>query len=579
MGDANDGGCAALGAVRRTGKRAGAPARSDGPRLPQRLLPGDGQADLVAVVDRHRVRPHLDLLQGVRPQDRPRRGCRLQDRLSAHEAAGKQALSGQRQADRGRGGDDRPAGPCRAAAQAGVRRGRACRCAGGPRQGDRTGAGRGRQPDLPGERQAGREEPFLRDRRPHRAPGDGGGAGRGAQGPEGDARARAGRREEGCGEVTRRAAATVTLALATAACVGGDDFAADRARVDGEAIERSGAGAGSRWDRLAFAPGAALPEEAVARLGAELEVDDAVALAFACHAGLAAHLERLGVARAELRQAALPRNPVLTASWKFFAGPDEIELTLSQSFLDLLFLPLRRRVAEAGRAAVEAEVIAALVHQAFAVRRAHATALHAVGQYRLARDAAAAALAHAELMDQLHEAGSVVDERRTTAAILAERAADGAAAAEHDRVAAELALARAIGLPVDAPPARVAKVAGSAPQPPLPDALARPDHELVTQATQRSLALAVARARTEAAAARAGVEPAQRWLDPAEVGIAAKRETSGEWGLGPVAALALPLFDLGGNARIAAAAELRRTELDTTALERELARAVQEAAA
>lgn len=379
--------------------------------------------------------------------------------------------------------------------------------------------------------------------------------------------------------MTRRAAATVTLALATAACVGGDDFAADRARVDGEAIERSGAGAGSRWDRLAFAPGAALPEEAVARLGAELEVDDAVALAFACHAGLAAHLERLGVARAELRQAALPRNPVLTASWKFFAGPDEIELTLSQSFLDLLFLPLRRRVAEAGRAAVEAEVIAALVHQAFAVRRAHATALHAVGQYRLARDAAAAALAHAELMDQLHEAGSVVDERRTTAAILAERAADGAAAAEHDRVAAELALARAIGLPVDAPPARVAKVAGSAPQPPLPDALARPDHELVTQATQRSLALAVARARTEAAAARAGVEPAQRWLDPAEVGIAAKRETSGEWGLGPVAALALPLFDLGGNARIAAAAELRRTELDTTALERELARAVQEAAA
>jgi outer membrane protein TolC len=367
------------------------------------------------------------------------------------------------------------------------------------------------------------------------------------------------------------------MLLATACATLDGEVAADRAAAEREFMARAGPALGAPATALATWEAAAeLTEAGRALLADGVTVDEAVALAFDCHPGLAAELERLGVARAQLRQAALPDNPVLSASWKFFTGPDEIELSLSQSFLSLLFLPQRRGVAAGESAVVKAEVVARLVHHAYEVRRAHARACHADQQLRLARAVEAAAGSHTELMGGLHEAGSVTDGPRTLAAIGATRAEDAEAAAQLERRIAFLQLGEVIGLPLTAPDWTVRPSATSSPA---ADAVLPADHALVEEALARSLALAAARGRIAAAAARAGLASPSAWLGDAEAGIAVKHETSGDWGVGPLAAIGLPLFDAGGNARGAAQAELRRAELVALGRARSLAAATQQAAA
>lgn len=341
-----------------------------------------------------------------------------------------------------------------------------------------------------------------------------------------------------------------------------------RARLPGEAGDARDAADGTAAEAAAPADGA-VDEAAVAALVARALADgvteaEAVELALLLHPGLAAQVERLGVARAQLRRAVLPSNPLLAANWKFFAGPDEIELSLTQPFFDLLFAPLRRRLAEAERSAIEAQVTEALVHHLYEVRRAHARALAAEQRLARARLASAADGASAELMQLLHDAGNVVDPQRTHAAIDAAVAKERALAATLEQRVAQEALQRAIGLE-----GAVGEwqVAGDWP-PPLPLPLA--PSEAAARAVERSLALAESRARIVAAAERIGVEGRAAWLGDGEAGVAAKHETSGDWGVGPALALSLPLFDAGGAARFEGGAQLRAEQLAARALQLEV---------
>ncbi len=330
-----------------------------------------------------------------------------------------------------------------------------------------------------------------------------------------------------------------------------------------------------------------------------LTEEEAVRIALLEHRGLAAELERLGIARADLRKAALPPNPIFSASWKLFSGDDEIELGLSQSFLELLLLPVRKRVAEAERTAVIAAVTRALVHHTFEVRRAFVDVLASEGLAASHRREVEAAESAAMLMGKLHDAGSVTDMVFTQAEIEAAEARDGEWAAEAARDAAREALNRALGLwgggtsgdidwkPVgELAPVEVSGVARSD--------VARPDvrdtamghtaaghaaaghttagladatlTDIESRAVAASLDLAEQRARLLAAGERAGVRDWDSILAPGELGVAAKHETSDQWGVGPSAAIGLPLFDLGGAAAFRAEAELRRERFRELAL-------------
>jgi len=372
-----------------------------------------------------------------------------------------------------------------------------------------------------------------------------------------------------------RAASLLTAAFLSGCASLAEEVDADRDAVATQLAGRTGADGAGIGDEAAAET---LSERARALLAGGVTVDEAVTLSLLCQPRLAAELERLGIARAELRRAALPPNPVASLSWKFFDGPDEIELSLSQSFLELLFLPARKRLAAAQREQVEARVTEALVHHVFDVRRAHAGALHADARRMRARAAAATTDAAAALMEELHEAGSTTDETRTRAQIAAIHARDEADAAEGEVRRAYAELAKEIGLPREAGPfeaagpwaasdAAAAALAGAG------------DAELIDRALAASLALAAQRARVKAAAERAGVDGWEALLRPAELGVAAKHETSDRWGVGPTASVALPLFDRGADADGRAEAELRRELHGAQAQARELAHAVERAVA
>ncbi len=100
--------------------------------------------------------------------------------------------------------------------------------------------------------------------------------------------------------------------------------------------------------------GTDLDKEAAEKLGSllknKLTVDDAVQIALLNNRELQAIYSDLGVAQADLVQAGLLSNPIFDASIKWpipGGGRPDLELAAVMNFLDIFYLPLRRRVAAA----------------------------------------------------------------------------------------------------------------------------------------------------------------------------------------------------------------------------------------
>ena len=105
--------------------------------------------------------------------------------------------------------------------------------------------------------------------------------------------------------------------------------------------------------KIVWNNGTDLDREAEEKLRAlrqkKLTADDAVQIAMLSNRDLQAIYTELGVAQADLVQAGLFRNPILDAAVLFpLSGvrPD-IQLSVVVGFLDVLYVPLRKRVAAA----------------------------------------------------------------------------------------------------------------------------------------------------------------------------------------------------------------------------------------
>ncbi len=97
-------------------------------------------------------------------------------------------------------------------------------------------------------------------------------------------------------------------------------------------------------------------------LSRPLTPDSAVQVALLNNQNLQATYEDLGIAQAELVEAGLLRNPILSADVRFpryVALPFDISVT--QSFVDLLSLPLRKKVAGAAFEAAKLRVTNAVL--------------------------------------------------------------------------------------------------------------------------------------------------------------------------------------------------------------------------
>jgi len=261
--------------------------------------------------------------------------------------------------------------------------------------------------------------------------------------------------------------------------------------------------------------------------------------------------ERLGIARADLLQAGLLRNPVFSIDGKFFSVGPEIELGLAQSFVDLFFIPMRRRVAHAELLAQEAAVARDLVRLVYDVRRAFVTVHAAEAVVEIQAQALRRASSSRDLMLKLHAAGNALDTVRTIEETAAARAQlDQDAAAVRAQEARE-SLSVLLGLKG----AAVGwTLAGALVEPPAASESAAAE----TQAEAVSLDLLESRARIDAALFKTGLMRREgRWPE-LDLGVVGKRESSdGAWGFGPQLTTALPVFDHGQARQLAAHATLR----------------------
>lgn len=298
---------------------------------------------------------------------------------------------------------------------------------------------------------------------------------------------------------------------------------------------------------------ARVAQEVREMLAAELTAERAVQVALLNNRGLQATYESLGVAQADLAAAGLLKNPVFDADLRFSTRGHGtgVDLSLVGDFLDVLFIPLRKAVADQELAAAKWAVSGAVVDLAGEVRRGVYELQAAQQTVELRKTVADAAGASAELMKRLHDAGNATDLDLANERAFAAQGKLDLAAAEVEVTTLRERLNALMGL--WGPEATAWSVPGRLVEP--------ADEEMAegieARAVERSIDLAQSRSRVEAAATRAGMARPMGWLSALEVGAAAEREVDGGWSVGPAFSLPVPIFSQGQPAVAAAEARVR----------------------
>jgi outer membrane protein, heavy metal efflux system len=306
------------------------------------------------------------------------------------------------------------------------------------------------------------------------------------------------------------------------------------------------------WERSPRDPDA-IDAARDALLAADLDMENAVRIALLENRRLRAAYARVGVARADLVQAGLLKNPVLDGNAKFFPGSGEdIELDVAWAFLDVFFIPLRTCIAESKLAAVKLEVAAEVIEVAGQVERAFVS-VQADQQILEMRRTVMEATEHAwDMARRLRAAGNLTDLDLAREQALHEESRLELREAEVRVENGRERLTRLLGLWGGSTLWHVGT------RLPEPDEAPRALDDLERPAIAASLELAANRHRIEAEAQRAGLAGWDTVLGDLEIGAAAQQEVGGDWGVGPAVSVPIPIFDFGQASRAAAAAELSR---------------------
>jgi cobalt-zinc-cadmium efflux system outer membrane protein len=283
-----------------------------------------------------------------------------------------------------------------------------------------------------------------------------------------------------------------------------------------------------------------------------LNVDQAVQLGLLNSPELAGTFEELGVARGELIQAGLLRNPVFDASirWPSSGGPN-VELAVTQSFMELLFISARKKIAGAEMEGTKARVAHEVLRTAAAIRNAFVSLQADQQMLDLRRQAIASFEASADLGQRLYAAGNISELQMLTEKASLEQARTELDQAEIELVRDRERLITLLGLE-DGSSLKITERLLE-----LPSAEPEPGH-LEHVALEQRLDLAAARARIEASARTLGLTRSTRFLTDGEVGVDTEREIHGDRVTGPVFSIPIPLFDFGQGAMVRARAQLNQ---------------------
>ena len=306
-------------------------------------------------------------------------------------------------------------------------------------------------------------------------------------------------------------------------------------------------------------------------LTGELTADHAVAVAMVNNPRLQATLAELGIARAELLQTSLIRNPLFEAEIRFPKDPFRpFELRLAQTLVDLIQLPRRKALGRATFDAAALRVTSDVVRFAAEVREQHAGLVAASQRVALSRENLEAAKASAELARRQHDAQNITDLDLENEQARYEQAKLDLAREEQRLLVAREVLLRALGL-------RDATIAWQIPAafPPLP-ASEQDQEQLEQLAAARRLDIEIARrdlniARQQIPMARLAA------LGDITVDGHLQRDASGAKTFGPGIEIPVPIFNNGAAARSRAEAEYMRAAHTLNALLGESASRLREA--
>lgn len=296
-------------------------------------------------------------------------------------------------------------------------------------------------------------------------------------------------------------------------------------------------------------------EQVRALLKNELTSDRAVQVALLNNREMQVLCSELGIAQADLVQAGLLRNPVFDAAVTFpvSGGRTDLELTAVMNFLEVLYLPLRKRVAAARFEETKLRVTGSVLDFAGDVRRAFYFHQANEQMLELRRTIAAGLKSSLLVAEKLYQAGNIsdLDFARQRAQLENGKLAlrSGEAAVSQSREQLNLLL----GLWGSNTQWAIDKHLPEVPiQPPQTEQIERASIE-------KSLELQSAKQRVIAAGEQLGL--AQSTALMPEWGIGARGERQdGPWSAGPIFELPIPLFDQGQARTGRAAAELRRAQ-------------------
>ena len=311
--------------------------------------------------------------------------------------------------------------------------------------------------------------------------------------------------------------------------------------------------------RIQWRTGSAEDEQAIKAvrelLGKELTAASAEQIALLNNRTLQATYEDLGIAQAAVVQAGLLKNPVFDLAVKFPSGGGSaaLDIGIAQDFLDVLFIPMRTRIAAAQFDAVKLEITAKVLDIAGATRLAFLQVQADEQILELRRQIVSASEASYDFAKRLNAAGNLRSlDLSNEQASLAQSRLD-LAAAEASLAENREKLTVLMGLWGDDTQWKIAKNLPELPGETL-------DLENVEKrAIARSIDLAVIQKRIDALSQELGFVRSTSLVQELEAGVVAERN-EGQWETGPSIAVPLPLFDQG-QAKVATAhAQLRREQ-------------------
>ena len=292
-------------------------------------------------------------------------------------------------------------------------------------------------------------------------------------------------------------------------------------------------------------------------LRSELTADSSVQVALLANRTLQATYAKLGIAQADVVQAGLPPNPVLTADVHFGTGASGtgVEVGLAQQFITVLQIPLRQRVAEAAFEQAKLEVAQAVWEQAASVRVAFYRLQGALQTLELRRTVAQSTAAAAEVARRQHHAGNITDLELAAEEALDDDARLRVAEAEEGVEGDREELNALLGLWGSDTTWTIASRL-----PELPETELEP-LGLESRAMEERLDLIAARQELEVLARTVDLTGLYRLLPTGEAGLAAHREPeSGFWSTGPSITLPIPVFDQRQAVLASDAAKFQQSE-------------------